>query len=454
MAKPIPIITHGPISGEVTDTSAALWARGNLAGQIVFDISGQGEATPTTTFTQTDSNSDLTGRVHVQNLQPGTLYSYRVSLSVDGERSAPISGRFRTAPAPDAPAPLEFLFSSCIGGQGYCRDAEKGWTIFDTMSGRLADFMLLIGDTIYADTECPCPPNVSGAESPAADLPGFHARYRYHLEDPHYASFLARTPVYVTWDDHEIANDFSGPALMKSNPKLFRAGRQAFFDYWPLLGAPGDQYRIYRHVRYGSLAEFFILDTRTYRAPHVSQAGSPASHQSLSMLGQTQFNWLIQGLATSDALWKFVVTSVPLSYPTGWPRKDNEYDSWMGVTQAPGYESELSELLKLLNRNNLKNVVFLAGDTHWPYAINYDYDADGIPDFYEFGCSPLSAIPLEPVAAPDHTFNPTVLYAEGKFEGDLFNFGHISIASDGHLTFRVIDWKGKQRFDILLKPEG
>jgi hypothetical protein len=40
------------------------------------------------------------------------------------------------------------------------------------------------------------------------------------------------------------------------------------------------------------------------------------------------------------------------------------------------------------------DVVFLAGDTHWPYAISYDPDHDDEVDFYELGSSPLSALPL------------------------------------------------------------
>ncbi|HSH05765.1 MAG TPA: hypothetical protein VLL52_24825, partial [Anaerolineae bacterium] len=31
-------LTHGPLSGEVTDTSAVLWARGNQNGQILFTV--------------------------------------------------------------------------------------------------------------------------------------------------------------------------------------------------------------------------------------------------------------------------------------------------------------------------------------------------------------------------------------------------------------------------------
>jgi hypothetical protein len=60
---------------------------------------------------------------------------------------------------------------------------------------------------------------------------------------------------------------------------------------------------------------------------------------------------------------------------------------------------------------------------------------------------------LPPVEIPDPTLNPTVLYAEGEFQGTLFNFGHVSIAEDGDLTFRVVDWEGNERYALTLSPE-
>ena len=110
-------------------------------------------------------------------------------------------------------------------------------------------------------------------------------------------------------------------------------------------------------------------------------------------------------------------------------------------------------LLFFLETREIHNVVFLAGDTHWPFAISYDPDRDGTPNFYEFGSSPLSAIPLAPPQNVDPTFNPTVLYAEGEFQGDLFNFGQVTVSEQGELTFNVFDWRGEERYTLTLQPE-
>lgn len=451
-----PTVTHGPLSGEVTATSAILWARGSEPGTLVFEVAE--EATFNQPFepvsVEVTEASDLTGKARIEGLSPGQQYYYRAILETSSATSEPVEAQFRTAPAAESEAAFDFLFGACLGGQGYCRDPETGWIIFETMLAQEPDFFILLGDGVYLDTACTAPDNVAGAEGPYTDLEGMRTRYRYHLEDPHYAEFLAQTPIYVTWDDHEIINDFGGPALELINPQLFAEGKQAYFEYWPVTGPEDDPNRLYRRVSYGTHADFFILDTRSYRDPNVNWDPNPRTLAPKSMLGAEQFAWLQQELAASEATWKFIVTSVPLAYPTGFPQPEVDgRDSWANFTERSGYETELMSLLFFIESQGLNNVIFLTGDTHWPFALSYDPDRDGTPNFYEFGSSPMSAIPLAPPEQLDPTFNPTVMYAEGEFQGTLFNFGHIAITEDGSLTFRVVDREGAERYSLTLPPE-
>jgi alkaline phosphatase D len=452
-----PVVRHGPMSGEVTDSSVVLWARGNITGTLEFELAETEAFTETveTATVDVDATHDFVGSVEVEELIPDRQYYYRVVLDAENTISQPVEGSFETAPLDDTANELSFVFSSCVGGQNYCRNEDTGWPIFETMGDEEPDFFLFTGDTIYADTACDADTNVPGAEGPFSDLEGFRTRYRYHLDDEALASFFARTPVYVTWDDHEILNDFGGPALKAVNPQRFEDGITAFFEYWPLMGTSNDPHRIYRSFSYGSHADFFILDTRSYRDPNINWDPHPTTLEPKTMLGEEQMEWLQQEISTSQATWKFIVTSVPLSYPTGFPQPQVEgRDGWANYTEPSGYENELLSLLFLIQQNSIENVVFIAGDTHWPYAISYDPDRNGEPDFHEFGASPLSAIPLAPpTLPPDPTFNPNVLYAEGEFQGDLFNFGHITVDEDGALTFRVVDWKGEERYSLTLQPE-
>lgn len=442
-------ISVGPMTGEITDTGAILWARATGAGTVSFEVSASGDFSDAQrTEVAVDETTDFIAEIGMTDLTPATTYSYRVSVG-----SVQTTGTFKTAPAPDSAAALSFTFASCIGGQGYCRPAE-GWTIFETMRAQTPDFFVITGDTVYSTNACPIDRNVEGAEAPANSLAEFRSRYRYQLGDELYADFLAHTPVYVTWDDHEIADNFAGPQMATLNPTRYADGRQAFFDYWPVQQSTGDEpFRLYRDFSYGANAQFFMLDTRSYRDPIVNWDTTPRTGAPKTMVGAAQNAWLREGLSGSDSTWKFIVSSVPLGYPTGFPQPQVEgRDGWADNGEPSGYESELMSLLYFIEANDIQNVIFLSGDAHWPYALSYDPDRDGTPNFYELSASPLSAIPLAP-GVVDQTFNPTVLYAEGEFQGDLFNFGQISIAEDGALIFNIIDRDGAIRYTLGLQPE-
>ncbi len=449
-----PAITHGPMSGEVMTDTAVLWVRGNQAGTIQFQVSQDPEFAEVmiTTTVETSAESDFIGEVLIDGLEAGTDYLFQATLIVSETVSAPVQGFFQTAP--DGAAAFDFVFGSCLGGQGYCRDPQTGWEIFDTMLTTQPDFFVFSGDMIYGDSVCPVPENVPGAEEVTRDLEAFRGRYKYHLEDESYAAFLAQTPTYASWDDHEVIDDFSGPALSKINPQLLADGRQSFFEYWPLQAAEDGSKQIYRSIPYGDYAEFIILDTRSYRDPNVDWDPNPRTVIPKTMLGEEQYAWLQETLATSTATWKFIVTSVPLSYPTGFPQPEVDgRDSWANYTEKSGYETELLSLIFFLESQDIENVVFLSGDTHWPFALSYDPDRDGEANFYEFGSSPISAINLPPIEKPDPTLNPTVMYSEGEFGGTLFNFAHISVDEEANLTFRILDGEGEERYSITLEPE-
>jgi len=441
-------LSVGPMSGEVTSDSAVLWARADGAGTLLFEVSSNADLTDAQTLEVVlDEAGDFIAEARVGDLTADTAYYYRASI---GASSA--SGTFTTSPAPDSAAALRFTFASCIGGQGYCRPAD-GWKIFETMGAQSPDFFLITGDTVYSTNACPIDRNVEGAEAPANTLPEFRSRYRYQLGDTPYSDFLANTPVYVTWDDHEIADNFAGIQMSALNPERYAAGRQAFFEYWPVQENLGDeQYRLYRDFEYGAHAGFFMLDTRSYRDPIVNWDTTPRTGAPKTMLGAAQNAWLRENLLTSETTWKFIVSSVPLGYATGFPQPQVDgRDGWADNGEPSGYESELMSLLYFIEANDIENVIFLTGDSHWPYALSYDPDRDGTPNFYELSASPLSAIPLAP-GVVDQTFNPTVLYAEGEFQGDLFNFGQIDINLDGALTFQIIDREGVQHYELTLQP--
>ena len=64
---------------------------------------------------------------------------------------------------------------------------------------------------------------------------------------------------------------------------------------------------LYRSLRWGRHLELFVLDTRSYRDPN---SALDSQQQPKTMLGSEQLAWLKDGLASSSATWKVIVSSV------------------------------------------------------------------------------------------------------------------------------------------------
>ncbi|MFQ6091052.1 MAG: alkaline phosphatase D family protein, partial [Candidatus Bipolaricaulia bacterium] len=397
---PALLITHGPASGDVTATEAVIWARANGAAtmEVEFGTDPQLTEAQAAEPLPVDEGTDFTGKVFLKRLEPGTRYYYRVRFSQAGVASEPLQGSFTTAPAPEEPGNVTFIWSADLGGQNFCRQPE--YSIFRTMSGFGADFFLFLGDTIYADESCPSPPNEPGSAFAATTLEGYRAKHRYNLADPPVREFFQERPVYAIWDDHEVTDNFSGPF-----EPLMPLGRRAFLEYYPIAPDPEDPTRLYRSFRWGRELELFILDTRQYRSRNTDPDGPQKT-----MLGREQLEWLKQGLQGSDATWKIIISTVPLSVPS----RGQAQDSWANGRSRTGFERELLEIVDFILTDEIRNVVWLTGDVHFPQAISYDPDRDGTPDFYEFTSGPLSALPGTP-RPWDRTLNPQSLYIDSGF---------------------------------------
>jgi alkaline phosphatase D len=220
-------------------------------------------------------------------------------------------------------------------------------------------------------------------------------------------------------------------------------GRQAFLDYWPIMPPVEEPSRLYRQVRWGKLAEIFILDTRQYRTPS-SEIDGPQK----SMLGERQRRWLIEGLAASDAVWKIIVSSVTLSVPTGRISRDGWANGDIDLLPqggGSGYEHELLRIVQALADQRVKNLVWMTADVHHAEIIRHAPRPD--LTFFEFIAGPLSASRGRPRVL-DQTLKPTRLFAKG----DVLNFGQVSIDQLG-LTVRIYDDTGTLHFEETFHPQ-
>jgi alkaline phosphatase D len=418
--------------GDVTATAAVVWVRAPAAGDVAVEVvAGDGSVVARARIAATRA-SDLTGKARVTGLAPGT--SHHVRVRAGGTTAA---ASFRTAPAADQAERVSFIWSGDLGSSGHCRLVDGGYRIFATLARQSADFFLFVGDTIYADHRCVGPGVVPGAGFQASTLDGYRRKHRYNREDASVQDFFRRTPVSAIWDDHEVRNDFAGSA-----EPLMPAGRQAFLEYWPIVPPAEDPTRLYRALRWGKLLDVFILDTRQYRSPN-QQLDGPGK----TMLGAAQRRWLLDSVAASDAVWKVVITSVPLSVPTSREFRDGWSNASIhGLPQenSTGFATERDAILKDLRDRGVRNLVFLAADVHHAEIIRHEPAPEF--SFHEFIAGPLSARPGRPRPL-DTALGPRSLFARGG----VFNFGHV-VLGPTHLTVRLVDGGGDVMFTHTIVP--
>ena len=420
--------------GDVGPRSALLWLRAAGTAPASLDVRVVGGPPGRRLEAEPAPEADFTARVRVDDLDPGTRYAYRVRW-----QSEVVDGEFVTAPEPGVAAAVTLLWSGDLGGGGRCRVPGAGYPIFRAMAARRPDLFVFAGDTVYADQRCPAPPNLGGADFEAHDLAGFRARHRHQREDPGLARFLLGTSVSAIWDDHDVRSDFAGPT-----EPLMPAGRQAFLEYWPIDAPPGEEpMRLYRQLRWGRLLDLIVLDTRQYRSPNAAPDGPGKT-----MLGPAQREWLLDRVARSDAVWKLVVSSVPLSVGTGRIVRDswaNSLNPLVPVGDHTGFEHELLEIVHGLAARKVRNLVWLTADVHFPAVLRLA-PLPGLV-FHELIAGPLQAGHGYPRWF-DRTLSPTRLFADGGFD----NFGEIRLDAAG-LTVRIIDTDGRERFGTTLLPE-
>ena len=310
-----PVLTHGVAVGDVTAHTAVLWARADREGTLKVHLSG-GRHHGVERL-ETHAADDYTGRVLLTGLRPDTTYRYRVGSA---------QGTFETAPAAHDRARVRLAFGGDLAGQNVCRDADEGFPILETIRAERPDVFVGLGDMIYADNACSALGMYGNAQvpgpGPAPDLATFRAHWRYNRADESSQRLLAGTSYVGVWDDHEVVNDFGPLNDTRSTPPytpgvhLLPIGLEAFLDYTPIAVAANTPKRLYRSLRWGKHLELFVLDTRQYRD---ANAAFDSPDRPKTMLGREQLTWLKESLAASDATWKVIVSSVPMSIPTGFP---------------------------------------------------------------------------------------------------------------------------------------
>lgn len=313
--------------------------------------------------------------VEVEGLAPDRWYWYQFKCGSD---TSP-KGRARTFPTPGSHSEaLNFAFASC-------QHFEAGhYTAYEHMLKESLDLVVHLGDYIYEGPgrDTGVRKHVGGKLLTLEDYRNRHAQYR---TDSHLAAMHAACPWLVTWDDHEFennyANDISEKQVAKDTFLLQRAAAyQAYYEHMPLRKASlpnGPMMQLYRRATYGSLADFFVLDTRQYRTDQPCGDGlkSPCDatfDPSATLLGDAQEQWLTTGLQTSKAKWNVMAQQVMMA------RVDQKrgVEAAFSMDQWPGYEVNRRRILRSLHDHKVKNAIVLTGDIHsnWANELLLDFD--------------------------------------------------------------------------------
>ena len=209
-----------------------------------------------------------------------------------------------------------------------CANYERGYfTGYRHLAAEQPDLVLMLGDYIYEQVEKnrPVLRRHSDNEVPTT-LDGYRRRYAQYRLDPDLQNLHAVAPTLVTWDDHEVENDYAGDWSEKFTPQATfarqrQAAYRAFYDHMPVRNRPtATGLDIYDSVTIGDLARISLLDGRQYRTRGACYAtpNQGGGHQvdsvtcpelldpSRSMLGLRQEQWLGGNLATSPARWNIV----------------------------------------------------------------------------------------------------------------------------------------------------
>ncbi|KAK5683193.1 hypothetical protein LTS10_004724 [Elasticomyces elasticus] len=335
-----------------------------------------------------DNSTDYTGTFTLNRLTSDTRFQWVVSNNH--------TGFFTTAPKPGHTSEragtvgtFTFLHTSCLKNNfpynpfAHTLSNSGLKHLSKALQDIKAQFMLFLGDFIYIDV-----PHRHG--STAED---YRREYRQLYASPDWPAASKELPWIHTYDDHEVANDWSG-----NTTGIFAAANDPYEHYHISVNPPAARVgETYFSFTQGP-ATFFMLDTRRYRSPNDETNGTDpiTGDPTKTMLGHQQLADLLDWLKRPEApgvRWKILVSSVP--FTKNW---------WFGAQDTwRGYLGERQIILEAMWDVGLKGgvgVIVLSGDRHEFAATAFPPPPDGKEEIIGLGPIGIGANPLNPLLAP------------------------------------------------------
>lgn len=396
-AEPFPL---GVASGDPQADRVMLWTRVFPADpastetiEVAYDVAKDDEFSDLVASGIAKAGPELAHSVHVDvtGLEPDTWYFYRFRAA----DATTTTARTRTFPKPDADAnAFNFAFATCQDFQwGY----YGAWA--SVAEEPDLDAVVFLGDYIYELSLGDLSPNHSGArvwnDSGAMTLADYRGRYAQTKSDKNLQAAHAAAPWIVTFDDHEVSDNYAGNVggndlnEPKSRDRRL-AAYQAWFEHTPirLANPPAgsspedfDELLVNRSFSFGKLANMFVIETRQHAdvpacrtEPGLMTDQGPLCDATLdperSNLGAKQEEWLVQQYKNTTATWNILANPVMLAdMNIGTAEKPEYYrDMWIG------YPAVRERILKTIVDAKVPNPVTITGDWHASFVLDVQSD--------------------------------------------------------------------------------
>lgn len=459
-------IISGPVVGAVTSTSAQIVVQTNESDLLTIILTNDLQ-TPADTFNlETLTENYGFAKLKFENLFPYTNYFVELSSSVNSDEK--IKASFRTFPREGQQGVYTFVTGSC--------QETENMKVFDVIPAHKPLFFMHTGDYTYPDYQ------IAGDYSSRYNDVALSYTKRYN--EKQMKEMLLSVPIDYVFDDNDHVGGSSG-RYAKNGSYHTQKGKlrvenflttDSFPDFWlrnvikgydeffPHYTLPDTSEAIHHSFKLGN-AEFFVLDrnsSRIYPNEVIFEKNKrgkyrfnpPADH---CMFCEKQMQWLKEGLKNSDADWKFIVSGVPLNrsveklIEAGIRLQNIGMKGFSGFHLATGfgnywaaYKNEIDDFYDFLEKENLKNIIVISGDTH--HNVMDDGKNAGLPEINASGLSVTEtylAYYLRLIGTFTGTFNINKIWNQGG--NGLGNknfknaFGKVIIHSDKFVELSIID---------------
>lgn len=420
-------LQSGPMVGYCEMKEAMIWLQTSKVANVkieYFSIDNPKEIFISNTHTTT-KDVGFTYHIVLDKLQQGKKYNYTVFI--DGKKiSLPYETSFSSKKlwqwrenAPD--------FSVAVGSCNYISEEAldrpgkpygSGYSIYESIATKNPDIMIWGGDNIYL------------READWDSQTGINYRYTHSRSIKEMQKLLAKTQNFAIWDDHDFGpNDGDRGFYHKY------VVQKAFKNFWAnkTYGMNDDQNEgVYSTFNWGD-AQFFLLDNRFFKSPNDRKTGKR------EMLGEKQLEWLIDNLASSNAAFKIIVIGGQVLNTA------EVYENYSN------YADEKNYLLKEIQYNKIKGVLFISGDRHFTELSMQSRENSYA--LFDWTVSPLTSgvVSADKVLKEKNT---------NRVEGSMFNtnnFGTLSFSGNKEnrqMKLSLFDKDGNELWNkVILKKE-